>query len=299
VAIATLTLARSREHLRSAGASLLAMLVVIAIFVGLNLRIYGHPLGPHSRETLTRLTAADRLLTTWSIFRTLTGDFLLFMPTTLFVLGAAMAGRFLKRSWPAPPFSIVGMIAIVAAATIPFVVPSEGGTQWGPRFMLALVPLVALLAALLLASPGGRRFSRGAFVLTALAGAVLNCGIGVTTLARDYRERVLPALRGVRERPEELVVVSHQFVAQELSAAMADRAFLRCETDADMERLAPRLREHGVSSFLFILAVYDPDPVPGELTWNADGVKIMARLLDRFGDHYFIYAARVAGGTPE
>jgi hypothetical protein len=113
-----------------------------------------------------------------------------------------------------------------------FLFATDGGKQWGPRYLLILVPMLTLLAARLLAAmwdgaSGWARVPRG--IVTALfaaalaAGAWINAVGGARDLADDYAHRILPALRVIRRAPARVVVTDNMFVVMELTATFADK----------------------------------------------------------------------------
>jgi hypothetical protein len=176
---------------------------------------------------------------------------------------------------------------------VPAIVPSEGGKQWGPRYLLITVPMIAVLAGAQLRRIDGAvgRVAAVTAVLAAIGwGTYVNGVDGARRLAVDYRDRVAPALDVVSSDPAQLVAVSDQFIGMELAAAWDEKRFFLTPSGAELVRLATAAVTHGHDRFLF-LAV---EPLPGAWRWAGDGGTIELRMtsLGQRGD-YFVHQATI------
>jgi hypothetical protein len=123
-------------------------------------------------------------------------------------------------------------LALSFVAVFSFVFANDGGKQWGPRYLLVLVPVLTLLAARLLRAVGDRasglaplqrRAVAALFGAATLVGAWINTVGGARDLAGDYAHRILPALRLIRQAAPRVVVTDSMFVAMELTATFAEK----------------------------------------------------------------------------
>ena len=114
------------------------------------------------------------------------------------------------------------------------------GKQWGPRYMFLTLPLICLAAALAwqkISARGPSWLRLGAALVLALAlvsGGRLNLVQGAASLKRDYARRVLPSLEFVRERPERVVAVSDQHIAQELAHVFEGRTWFHTRETGEL-----------------------------------------------------------------
>ena len=90
------------------------------------------------------------------------------------------------------------------------------------------------------------------FLVMLTLGVARNTYQGPRHLARDYRERVRPALEQLRRSDTGYIAVSNQWYALELTALCDERAFFWPRKPRDEMTLARRLRENGVTEFLYV-----------------------------------------------
>jgi hypothetical protein len=177
---------------------------------------------------------------------------------------------------------------VVAIPLIALVVPNAGGKQWGPRYLLILLPWGAYAVALLVDTvrrhPGAPRLKAAAALALAAClavGAWINTRQGPVVLARDYRERIAPALRLIQRQPHDVVIVSHQWIPQELAALTGEKVFLWARTTGDFELARQRLLEHDIRSALFVtFRPFVPSPELGRFTVLGTSHAYTVRLLE-------------------
>jgi|GEM_PF-2222205 len=201
----------------------------------------------------------------------------------LVLLGAVRPRLFLSRAQKA-----LFLVYLLYVLTAPFILEPPG-KEWGPRYMLPVVPVLSLLAAagwqrLKDRTGGGVRWAAAGVLVVLLAlGAHLNLWVGGKALARDYSARVRPALEMLRTSPERIVACADQHIAQELAAAFKGRTFFHANGPAEEELLVRGLARAGQEGCLFLY--YDGDPKPGDLVLEAGGTRLKAGFEDlgRFG----------------
>ena len=122
---------------------------------------------------------------------------------------------------------------------------------------------------------------------------VLNTVVGGEKLSRNYATRVAPALEYVGESEHDVVVVSHQWVAQELEALFGRKHFLRVNDPSEMPTLAAALAEHGYDGFLFLWARYDDTPGEPQVVFENEHVRVSGPLVGRLGWNFDVYECSV------
>lgn len=132
-------------------------------------------------------------------------------------------------------------------------------------------------------------------------GVWLNSVEGTRNLRDNYRDRVLPALEFLRHSNLRLVVISHQYVAQELAVELRARRFFAVKTDERLPKqiveLAEGFRQAGERRFLFIVAVYqDRIPPPGTITIGGIKALIKCPVWGLYGYNYFMYDCFISDG---
>jgi len=260
----------------------------------------GHPMGFYRHIAYA---PGQRLALYPESLAALTGNLLYFYPLVLVPAAyLLLTVRDPKRAL-AWPFGALLAIGILFLPVVPLLLPMGGGRQWGPRYLLILVPLVALLSGL-----SAQRMSvllprlpryLGFAILAGAAwlGFLRNTVLGGDRVVSDTESRVLPALDYVLKHDSEVVAVSRQWISEDLAAAFDRRRFFLTPTFADLARLAAALGGRGASRFLYLCLPSEPSPPP--LVFGS-GERRGRAAFARAGDfgQYTIYEARIgtAGG---
>ena len=299
---------RRREVFRPGATSrfLAGMLLTILLsFVG-NAVVYGHPLGVHSFSVLHGLSAAGRVENAWTLVQRLGALLLQAFPMVWF-LAASLVLPLSSERFAGRAQEIVSLLlGLLFFAAVPFVLPDaslggDGGKQWGPRFLLLLAPLGTLTAALALRRLirlriyGLRWLFGTAFVVLLVWGGIVNSVGGTVELVDDYELRIAPAVRTLRQAPEQDIAVEYQHMAQEMLAALPRKHFFLTSTSAtDFAILAQGLLEQGRNRFLYLRYYTYPEPEP-YLDLQAGG-KTVSITFEENGVHgiYTVYAATIA-----
>lgn len=260
----------------------------VGLFVLANQIAYGIPTGVHSLQLLERdLWSAKRVRDMWSDVSDMLPRLL---GTTPLLVAGLITFPVAWRNAAARP-EVRRQLAWSAAITLavlvfsPLLLPSDGHKQWGARFYLILLPWSTMTLAFLVEAlqrgdvrsrgegAEGRvlpeatagkpplstawRYAAGGLLVAGLLGGLYSNGVdGVRTVRDDYAGRVLPALEVVREQPVRAVIVTHQWIAQELASLFFDRDFFWLREDEDLPRLLESLRAQGVDEALYL--TYEP-----------------------------------------
>ena len=278
----TFVMALRARHMRmwiplAAGAA-----VSMAGFLALNQAVYGIPLGIHALRTAEVASLGGRLGETLRLATAQLSGLLLFSPIVLFAL---LAGLPLWRPPLRDGVSRLLLAIAGAALLVTFAIsPNDGDKQWGPRYLLPLVPLfcfaAASFASSLLRGPRGlqRRAALGLLAAILVVGAWINVVNGTRAVAGDYAYRVRPALDLVRDSGVPVVIVSHQWQAQELATAIGPQRFFWVRAPGELDRLVHSLRENGRREFLWIEYLSRRAPKSGDVRL-ASGLTVHRELL--------------------
>jgi hypothetical protein len=168
------------------------------------------------------------------------------------------------------------LIGIVLAYCIltPFMVPNDGGRQWGARYYLPLITVV-LVALLLVDKEWKLRYPiwlTGLILLIAAYDFQHNTYKGgIKTLVWENQHRISPDLNYLNQQPGKAVIVSFPYIAMELGYVFDDKYFFLAPDDSSLHRLLPQLKQQGIHQYTYIYDVRVPNVRPAELTDTIPG----------------------------
>jgi len=168
----------------------------------------------------------------------------------------------LKFQWPLRSRTVALLLIVLIYCLLGrFIFPTyrnDGGKQWGPRYFLPVIPLIALICIdtyiqwmPLIAA----RYKRMLVLFTGLAVAYsfgLNTVLGARDLYKDNYDRVRPCLAFVKQQQERVIVVNSDCVTMELGSLFRERDFFLTRDTAHFNQLLPLLKMHGVDHFIYI-----------------------------------------------
>lgn len=279
-------------------AFVVSMLATIALFWGFNMVVYHHPLGAHSFQVLEGFWLHRRVTRSFRIFESLSVDLFSYFPIAFFPLAGILVSLGSRRVRLASSTKILLWTCALFVPLAALMLPNDGGKQWGPRYLLILMPIISLLAALMLnatlkSSKAGWRYAGSAlFLLLFILGTYRNTYLGTVSLRDDYRERVLPALDLVQQHESRVVAVAHQWISQELEAAFEQKTFFRVQEREDLAMLGAALFDQGHRGFLYLTLDYQERPT--DLHFLSDDRHLMIKFaeLGQYGS-YLIYEAAI------
>jgi hypothetical protein len=304
-AVALAAVLRRPLRLALRPAPVLAGLAVPALaLAAMNLALYGHALGAHGIQIAEPLGAAARVGNALSTAASLARLLAVYFPLALPGLALAIA-TLAARPAAAPERAGPRLLAFAALAylvLVPAILPrpetgGDGGKQWGPRFLLVIVPLLCALAAGWAERRALRpsRLRTAAAVLFAaglLAGVHRNAWLGTRELASDYAGRMRPLLELLRADPARVVAASEQFAPQEMISLSDDRRFFFVRSAEDLERLGAAALRSGQPRFLFL----SDQTIQGEGPFRAgpDVLQLSVRPMGRYGWRLVAHEVRVS-----
>lgn len=175
-------------------------------------------------------------------------------------------------------------IYVVGVSCLVDIAPGEvmvGGKQWGPRYLLPLIPFVTLLAVQQVKILGATQevlVARGIVVLLLVLLAISvykNIYQGGEFFSKTH-QGIAPAIKSIEEDTNSIVAFSHQYAAQILGFGLEkQKTFFRVEDSQAMIKLCQELVSQGVSSFPYVCYPYRPcqllESQPEELQFTKDG----------------------------
>ena len=227
----------SRLHLLQVA---IAAAIPIVLYVGMNAWLFDSSLGFHHIQRYApnqeypdmpsmKIAAhlIEKLFYYYPILPALLGVFLIAL--------LVRPGRRLVGDPPARHERSIWVGVLVFCLVSVFLLPNDGGKQYGPRYWSHLIPWLWLLAtarfaALRMAKTQMAYFLMAVLVALTATGMWLSTVKGSRGVFVNYRERTLPALKLVRQMKADVVVVSHQWISQELQAAFETAPFVRVRT---------------------------------------------------------------------
>ena len=289
----------------------ISLLITVFIFFGINKTVYGHPLGIHALQVVEEFSLVSRLLDARDNFKQLVLSLAKYFPILLFPVLSTFLFLQNTRLRSTPKIWAIYSIAVLFICAVPLIVPAgAGGKQWGPRFLLILIPLLSLLSAIQLKKimeVAGRslRYIALGLVFTLLTvGIHLNTFVGTAKLMQDYRA-VAAALTAAREDSNNIVAISHQYIAQAMAPALKEKTFLLAEDVEQVKQLSMALINQEQQNFLYICYHHRPCPVPDESTESLtfrlsnQSFRIMFSALGDLGGsgRYFAYKGSILKAT--
>ncbi len=248
-----------------------SMIATIAGFFVLNTLIYHHPLGMHSVQIVEKFSFSDRLNQGLDNFKQMGLDLFYYFPITFFTIlylpFSIVIKKKIKLTIQMKIFYLICFLFIVAVALM--VPPGAGGKQWGPRFLLVLIPLISLIGIIELkfirriAKWGLRYIGLAIFFVLFLIGVYINTYQSTDFISDNY-QRISPAIQFLRSQPDTVVAMSHQYVAQVLEAGVKNKVFFKAENAQDLKSLGAALIGQGKQKFLYMCYPYRPCEIPEE-----------------------------------
>lgn len=252
-------------HRRQALGYCAGLLIAVVAFACSNQGFYGHPLGVHSHQMLgSGNRAAGKLAESGTRAADMLRLWMRTWPPVLF-LAAGVPPALMRASPHTRTIRDLALVVLVSLLLIPLMVPNDGGEQWGPRYLLVLLPWCAVLLGLTLDAlvrSGGRGFGISlilTFVILAAAGAKTNLADGTMRLRNDYRDDYVPAARIIEAREEKQVLFSQPWNAMEL-ARMAGTKDLLWMGRQSPESVRGAFRAAGVEAFLYVSESFEGVP---------------------------------------
>jgi hypothetical protein len=250
-----------------------SMVLTIAIFFLCNQLIYGHPLGIHAIQVVEESSLAQKLRDSRKNFQGMGVTFFTFFPIAFFLIIYPFLSFFKNRGVKVNlQLIIIYLICIFFTIGVSLIVPPgtagliPGGKQWGARFLLILIPVVTLVVIQELSKLKKTALLRygSLFIVSILTIISIHKNIYEATIyLQKNHQGILPAIQFVSDSPDNVIAISHQFVAQAIEPAVSrDKLFFDLETPKNLRKLTTALIEQKQTQFLYICYPHRPCELP-------------------------------------
>lgn len=265
------------------------MFLSVAGFLIFNRVEYGSVFGIHGYQVLNENSFGGKIAKAVHILVSINKSSIRHFPFILLLIPVIYR---LFKSRHALDLRTVLLICIVIGFCLltPFILPNDGGRQWGPRYFLPIIPII-IVVLLLVDQQWNLTANRKlpvwlmVFMLVITGYSLYRNGYkGGKTLRWENHNRVRPSLDFVRQNGD-VIVVGDGSTAMEMGDVFNEKYFFQIDDDASLDKLLLLLKKQGIREFVYIYDINDPKGLPGPLK------KVTTHLLKK-GDFslskYFI-----------
>ncbi|AFZ58232.1 hypothetical protein H6G54_19650 [Anabaena cylindrica FACHB-243] len=267
---------------------LTSLILTVLCFFALNKLIYNHPLGAHAFQVVENFSLQARLLKSVKFFNELKNDLPAYFPIIYFAIPVLVISLFRKNINFTPAIKQILLISILFLCLVPVLIPSDGGKQWGSRFLLILIPLLNFIAISCLDRTwkikkfGIRYISSGIFVTLFILGFHLNTIQGTINCYQKGKMENLAVLNFLRKDSNKIVAVANQYVGQSFETTFKQKTFFLTKQPDDVSKLGLALHEQSYEKFIYICPVYDKcfssPQIPDKLELSANNKNLTIQL---------------------
>ncbi|ABA20400.1 conserved hypothetical protein [Trichormus variabilis ATCC 29413] len=283
---------------------IISLLATVSCFFIINKLIYNHPLGAHALQVVEEFSLQERLSKAHRIFGRLWKNFREYFPIVYFTIIFTGLSVFYKSIKLTAAMKKIVLISIPFIFLVPILLPSDGGKQWGPRFLLILIPLLSLLAAFLLESTlsirqfGIKYISTGIFTALFMIGVYANTFMGINYSYFTGNTEAIDIRNFLRQDDHKIVAVAHQYISQSFEAAFKNKLFFLTKNLDDTSKLGLALNEQGYDNFVYVCASYDPcfssPTIPSQINISATDKLLRVQLKEvKKNKKYIIQEAEI------
>ena len=246
----------------------------VASFMLFNQVEYGNILGIHGHQLVDPNDTDDHLGVGKSLYTLLMINYKSIRNFGLILLVFPIAYRLWRPKWEGDPRpGLLATIVVVFSLLMPFLLPNDGGRQWGVRYFLPLIPIVVVTLFLIDRQWGilaGRFPVPGWLIaclvlITAYSFYHNTFSGGVRDLGWAYKGRVEPYEERLEKKNGNVVVVSDSYMVYELGYLFDKDYFFLAPGDDSLHRLLPLLKANGVHEYTYIFNPRFPTTQPASL----------------------------------
>jgi hypothetical protein len=156
----------------------------------------------------------------------------------------------------------------------PFLLPSDGDKQWGPRFFLPVIPPAIVVVTIFADDHDWQGFFRkykgwaALSLLVIIYSVYLNVYKAGDRLRNDYSQRVYPALKYIETEPCNNIIVDNQYISQELTEEFNNKNFFLLTHEGQLANLLNELKMAGQQQCIFISVDKEKTSFPDTIMTN-------------------------------
>lgn len=239
-----------------------SMLLTVSLYWIINTIIYHHPLGIHALQVVEHLSLRGRISAAFKFFNSMSYDLFSYFPIIFLPIIYVILSLFNSKLRFKPQMKILFLVYILFSFSVPLLLPSEGGKQWGPRFLLILIPVISLLTVMiwqqtLKLTPLSLKYSFTAILFIFLAiGIYINTYQASVYLIQSYQPS--KKLELLRKDGHQIVAVNHEFVSQGLVSVFNKKVFFLTKTPENLAKLSSALHKQGIQEFIYVCERFNP-----------------------------------------
>lgn len=273
---------------------IIGMLLSIAGFLVFNKMQYGSLLGVHSYQVLQDHGMLYKILKGCKNLLVVNWMSILSFPFVLLLLPVLYC--LWKREWPIRldlPTQLLLFVTVAYCLLTPFMLPNEGGMQWGARYFLPIIPLVVILFALI---DQQMKVIENKKLPVWLVTVLLVCtgySFFLNTFQGGFNKlrwanyhRITPALEFVKQLDGNVIVVGSEYIPMELGSVFNEKYFFLAGNDSSFNKLVSVLKEQGIHECLYINQEELSPGLPN-LLLKKPGIKVTETGLIKKGNYYF------------
>jgi hypothetical protein len=256
-------------YLRERKPVYLAFLVTVALsilpWMAFNVAVYGSIFGIHAKQVFvdhnpdTRMSLSNGLRNLYRL------NYLSVRNFSFLALLVPIVWRLVRRreTDDLRPWLLSAIIILYSLIT-PFVLPNDGVVQWGPRYFLAIIPIMVIVLVLvekkwnILAHWSMPIWLTLYIVVGGWNSFYHNTHGAYKELSWRYNERLEPTYNLIKQSAGNVIIVSRSYMMYDFGYLFDKNIFFAESGDDSLRRLLPELKSHGVRQFIYIFDPREP-----------------------------------------
>jgi hypothetical protein len=161
-----------------------------------------------------------------------------------------------QRDPQRPALRLLVVTTLVYSAGVLLTAPNEGGYAWGPRYLLPVIPLLAVLSIsaitiLLRSSRGFQRWTTAGAVVLLLVASVWTQYRGVYLLQQSAAQ-IQRIVHSVDAQKQQIILTDTWYVTQLLGPLYLDRVVFLTTRPEQLTELSSALQQHHISRLSYV-----------------------------------------------
>ncbi len=275
------------------------MSFTVLLFFTANFLIYHHPLGVHAVQVLEDPSWKSRIRKAIENFKKLNEYLFQKFPLTFFILITyPFSILYQDKLKLDKKHKIIFFISILFIILISMILPASegislesrtGGKQWGPRFLLFLIPVISWLAvisfnAILKINRKILAYLALVFYVVLLTISIYNNFYLRSIYIQQDNKNGVALMKAINDTPHQIIAVSHQYVAQTVLFGNLEKTILLVKNTESLRLLGNQLVKQGYPDFLYVCYAYSRCEIfqenPENLTFSVDNNQFLINFTE-------------------